>query len=184
MDERIEKILSFLRAALASFEGAALDRITGDLMKAPRLFTAGSGRSGLVARMFAMRLMHLGLPVHVVGETTTPAARAGDALVCVSGSGETESTFRILERARQLGLRVILVTASPCSRMASLSHEVVLIQASGKHGSVAAGGKASQLLGSGFEQGALLVLEAVVSELSLRFHLTHQEIAERHTNLE
>ena len=183
MDERIEKILSFLRAALASFEGAALDRIAGELMRAPRLFVAGSGRSGLVARMFAMRLMHLGLPAYVVGETITPAARAGDALVCVSGSGETETTFRILERARQLGLRAILVTASPRSRMASLAHEVVLIQASGKQELPAVQG-VGQLLGSGFEQGALLVLEAVVSELSLRLHLTHQEIAGRHTNLE
>ena len=38
-----------------------------------RVFVAGAGRSGLVLRMAAMRLMHLGLTVHIAGDTTTPA---------------------------------------------------------------------------------------------------------------
>ena len=37
----------------------------------------GAGRSGLVAKAFAMRLMHLGLEAFVVGETITPALNKG-----------------------------------------------------------------------------------------------------------
>ena len=59
------------------------------LLSAKRVFVIGAGRSGLVAKAFAMRLMHLGLDIHVVGETITPALREGDILVVVSGSGET-----------------------------------------------------------------------------------------------
>jgi 6-phospho-3-hexuloisomerase len=35
--------------------------------------------------MAAMRFMHLGYTVHVVGETTTPAAGKDDVLLAVSG---------------------------------------------------------------------------------------------------
>ena len=36
------------------------------------IFLAGSGRSGFVAKFFAMRLMHLGFHVYVFGETLVP----------------------------------------------------------------------------------------------------------------
>jgi len=37
----------------------------------------GVGRSGLIGRAFAMRLMHLGFEVYVLGETITPAVEKG-----------------------------------------------------------------------------------------------------------
>ncbi|MGZ4892148.1 MAG: SIS domain-containing protein, partial [Halobacteriota archaeon] len=54
-----------------------------------RLFVMGAGRSGLVVKGFAMRLMHLGFNVYVVGETVTPAVETDDLLIVISGSGET-----------------------------------------------------------------------------------------------
>ncbi|HIE30994.1 MAG TPA: 6-phospho-3-hexuloisomerase, partial [Methanosarcinales archaeon] len=54
-----------------------LDRI----LDANSVFVMGTGRSGLVGRAFATRLMHLGLRVYVVGESTTPALRKGDVVV-------------------------------------------------------------------------------------------------------
>ncbi len=50
-------------------------------------------RSGLMMRVFAMRLMHMGFESHVVGETLTPAVEKGDLLVIGSGSGETCKVF-------------------------------------------------------------------------------------------
>jgi len=76
-----------------------------------RVFVAGAGRSGLVLRMAAMRLMHLGLDVHVAGDTTTPAITSGDLLLVglrvgndlgtgqISGnSGEGWSAYRRVYR--------------------------------------------------------------------------------------
>ena len=51
------------------------------IRKDRRIFVAGEGRSGFSAKGFAMRLMHLGYTVYVVGETITPALREGDLLV-------------------------------------------------------------------------------------------------------
>jgi 6-phospho-3-hexuloisomerase len=52
-----------------------------------RIFTVGMGRSGFVARAFALRLMNLGFNVYFLGETITPAAEKGDLLVAISGTG-------------------------------------------------------------------------------------------------
>jgi len=69
--------------------------LAGTLLKeveaAPRIFGCAVGRSGFILRGFLMRLMHLGFPVFVVGETITRAVeRATDEkipLIIVSASG-------------------------------------------------------------------------------------------------
>ena len=68
-----------------------MEKFADAILKADRIFVAGAGRSGFVARAFANRLMHMGLTVFFVGEPTTPAIKAGDLLVIGSGSGETGS---------------------------------------------------------------------------------------------
>jgi len=69
----------------------SVNKLIEDILNANAIFLMGAGRSGLVARAFAMRLMHLGLKVYVVGETTTPAVKRGDLVIAISGSGETRS---------------------------------------------------------------------------------------------
>ena len=76
-------------AALVRSDADGLARVADLVAAAPRVFVLGAGRSGLALRMTAMRLMHLGLDVHVVGEVTTPAIERGDLLVTASGSGTT-----------------------------------------------------------------------------------------------
>lgn len=48
--------------------------------------------------MAAMRLMHIGLDAHAVGEATAPSIAEGDALLVISGSGETPVTLHITAR--------------------------------------------------------------------------------------
>ena len=50
-----------------------INSFTSAILTADRIYVAGAGRSGLIARAFAMRLMHIGLESFVVGETVTPA---------------------------------------------------------------------------------------------------------------
>ena len=68
-----------------------------------RWFAAGQGRSGLVAQMAAMRLMHVGFEAHVVGDATAPSIGAGDGLLVVSGSGETPATLHFARLAVTAG---------------------------------------------------------------------------------
>ena len=91
---------------------AEMEKFADAILKADRIFVAGAGRSGFVARAFANRLMHMGLTVFFVGEPTTPAIKAGDLLVIGSGSGETGSLVVMAQKAKKIGASVITVTTS------------------------------------------------------------------------
>src|SRR5205085_12472132 len=54
------------------------------LQPARRVFLYGRGRSGFVARAFAVRLMHLGYQTYVVGETITAPVARQDVVILVS----------------------------------------------------------------------------------------------------
>jgi 6-phospho-3-hexuloisomerase len=50
-----------------------------------------AGKERTCIKMAAMRFMHLGYTVFIVGETNTPAILEGDLLLVASGSGTTSS---------------------------------------------------------------------------------------------
>jgi 6-phospho-3-hexuloisomerase len=149
-----------------------------EMLAAQRIYVAGAGRSGFVAKAFAMRLMHLGFNAYVVGETVTPAFSKEDTLVAFSGSGETTSVVDICEIAKGMGGRVCLVTASPESRAGRIADCIVnlgdltgyyrkddtpfeLRQITGQYRSVTAFAP----LGTLFETLALVFSDAVISAL-------------------
>ena len=79
-----------------------IDAFLNEILNANRIYTMGAGRSGLVAKSFAMRLMHLGLSSFVVGETVTPAMKPGDVIIVFSGSGATKTIADISETAKEI----------------------------------------------------------------------------------
>ncbi|BCW56202.1 MULTISPECIES: 6-phospho-3-hexuloisomerase [unclassified Arthrobacter] len=152
------------------------------LENADRVFVAGAGRSGLVLRMAAMRLMHLGLVVHVAGDTTTPAIRKGDLLLVASGSGSTSGIVKAAETAAKAGARIVAFTANPGSALAGLADAVVLLPAQQKtdHGS----GVSRQYSGSLFEQVLFVATEAVFQTLWDNADVPAEQLWLRHANLE
>ncbi|CAN7552648.1 6-phospho-3-hexuloisomerase [Arthrobacter sp. LjRoot14] len=153
-----------------------------ELRLAGRIFVTGAGRSGLVLKMAAMRLMHLGLAVHVVGETTTPAIGPGDLLLAASGSGTTAGVFKAAETAAGQGARVAVYTADAGSPLAEVAAAVVLIPAARKtdHGSAVS----RQYSGSLFEQVLFTTTEAVFQSLWDEDAAAAEELWRRHANLE
>jgi len=145
------------------------------LPRANHTFVTGAGRSGLVARSFGMRLMHTGLPVFVPGETITPAAGPGDLLVAISCTGQTGYTDYMARRARQLGAKVVVLTAEPDSPLARDADKVVIIPAAAED---------IVLRAAIFEHAAILCLDAVFNVLSERLKLDLEAYKKRHANLE
>jgi len=88
----------------------------------------GAGRSGLVAKAFAMRLMHLGFSSFVVGETITPAMTGNDLMVVFSGSGKTKTVADIAETAKEIGARLALITSNRDSRIGRIADIIVIIE--------------------------------------------------------
>lgn len=173
-------------------------RFLDEMLSARRVYVAGAGRSGLVSRAFAMRLMHIGFESYVIGETITPAFSSGDTLVAFSGSGETNSIFDICETAKELGGRLCLITSSTDSRIARIADCIVTLgrqesqgdevtsqyevrQIIGQYRSVSS---AFAPLGTLFETAALIFADAVVSALIETRHCSLDEVRGRLSNVQ
>jgi len=145
------------------------------LPRANHTFVTGAGRSGLVARSFGMRLMHTGLPVFIPGETVTPATGPGDLLVAISCTGQTGYTGYLARRAKDLGAKVVVLTAEADSPLARDADKVVIIPAAAED---------IVLRAAVFEHSASLCLDAVFNVLSERLKIDLDAYQKRHANLE
>lgn len=175
-------ILDEIGSVLQQVDPLEVTALVTELRLADRIFVAGAGRSGLVLKMAAMRLMHLGLTVHVVGETTAPAIRAGDLLLAASGSGTTAGVVKAAETAAAHGARVAAYTTAQGSPLAAAAAAVVIIPAARKtdHGS----SLTRQYSGSLFEQVLFAATEAVFQSLWDEDTSAAEDLWLRHANLE
>ncbi|OKS86492.1 6-phospho-3-hexuloisomerase [Mucilaginibacter polytrichastri] len=155
--------------------------LTG-IQQANSIFLIASGRSGFSMRSFAMRLMHLGLQVYFVGDTTTPAIKPGDVLLAASGSGTTGTVVKAAQKAKDVGAKVITITTNPSSPLAALSDTHIYVPAAEKEDHH--GGKSQQYAGSLFEQAVLLITDAVFLELWRIDGTPAEELWKRHANME
>ena len=152
------------------------------IKNAERIFIVGAGRTGLALKATAMRLMHLGFTVFVVGETTTPAIRKNDLLIAGSGSGTTSSIVKAAEKAVSANAKVITISTTMDSPLANLSSHVAILPAAQKedHG----GSISKQYAGSLFEQSVLLLTDALIQTLWKLDGTPAEELWKRHANLE
>jgi 6-phospho-3-hexuloisomerase len=183
------KIKDWLATDLAEV-GALLDRVSEEqcealvraITSATRVFVSGQGRSGHIMRLAAIRLMQVGLTVHVAGDATTPPIRQGDLLLIASGSGETPTPLNHARRASAAGARVASITAQPASTIASLCDVVVSIP--GETTKVNLVGKSRMPLAAALEQATLIVLDVIVARLAEEMGQTQSSMMARHANLE
>jgi 6-phospho-3-hexuloisomerase len=168
--------------AVRTASAASLDAAAALLAAAPRVFVLGAGRSGLALKMTAMRLMHLGLEVHVVGEVTSPAIAANDVLLVASGSGTTGAIVRAAETAQAVGASILALTTAPESPLGRLAWVTVVVPAAAKQDH--AGQMSAQYSGGLFEQAVLLVGDALFHALWHQSGATAAELWPRHANLE
>ncbi|MFC9355373.1 6-phospho-3-hexuloisomerase [Rhodococcus sp. NPDC057014] len=157
------------------------DRAGALITSARAVFVIGNGRSGLAVQMAAMRLMHLGLRVHVAGEVTAPAVGSGDVLIAVSGSGTTASVIGAADTARKVGAAVVAVTIAAESPLAQRADETLVLPAADKQDHSAA--ITAQYAGSLFEQSVLLAFDALFQALWNNADQTAERLWERHANI-
>jgi 6-phospho 3-hexuloisomerase len=157
-----------------------LTRFLDVLQPARRVFLYGRGRSGFVARAFAVRLMHLGYQTYVVGETITAPVLRDDVVVLVSGSGTTYPVVMTAELGRRQGATVVAITAQVDSQLARLAHVVVPLVPGEGNGAR----EKFAPLGTIFETSAWLFFDAVVALLMQRLGESEGTMRRRHATLE
>lgn len=172
-------IVEEVRQVLEKVDRTQIDSVVDSITKDRRIFIDGEGRSGFVGRCFAMRLMHLGYEVYVMGETITPAFEANDVFVCISGSGTTGSVLLNANKIKKKsGTTVITVTNSAASPLGDLADKLVVLEATVR------GDKENrtsiQLLGSLFDQAVHLLLDNVCLIVSKRDGISNEKATEKH----
>jgi arabinose-5-phosphate isomerase len=89
-----------------------------------RVIVTGMGKSGIICRKIAATLSSTGTPAFFLHPAEAIHGDLGmvhrdDVVVALSHSGETDEVLRLLETIRRLGARLIAVTGSPESTLAS-----------------------------------------------------------------
>jgi 6-phospho-3-hexuloisomerase len=153
-------------------------------------YAYGEGRSGLVARAFLGRLTNLGYNTHYIGDITNPKMREGDAVIYVSGSGETELVKQSAKLTKEKGAVNFGVTSGggnldkycdyilhvPGRTKTEKKRSYLEGQISGYHAPLTP-------LGTLFEVNALIVLDSLIPDLAELKGIDEEKMRKRHFEL-
>lgn len=191
-----EEIVECIKISIEALDMKKVERLIELMLGAKdnKIFTVGMGRSGFVARAFALRLMNLGFNVYFLGETITPAAEKGDLLIAISGTGSTKMVLTASAAAKDIGAKVIAITSFPESALGHSADLVVTVKGRTKAGMpVEEDYLARQIigerepltpLGSIFEDNCMVFLDSLVVELMHRMGRTEADLKRRHATIE
>lgn len=173
-----------LSNTLKKIDEVQVDALKEAICMAKKVYVAGAGRSLLMLRCFAMRLMHLGFDSYVVGDTTTPAFEPNDLLIICSGSGETSGLINIALKAKKIGGTIAVITIKKDSALGKMSDLLVEIPAYTDKVEYADMERPILPGGSMFEQSMLVLGDAMVLPLAERAGISLDSMFKRHANLE
>ena len=174
MKESSDYIINAVRETLKE-EIENTDKFVDMLLGSSKIFLYGVGRSGLIAKAFAIRLVQMGLEVFFVGETITPIVEEGNLVVIVSYTGETMSAIQTANIVRRVGAKVVSITAHPHSKLAAASNLVIEI-----HPPKDEERKRLAPLGTLFEDATLIYLDSIVAALMERLGQSEGSMRRRH----
>jgi 6-phospho-3-hexuloisomerase len=173
-----------LKTAALAVDPAALSALAGEIAGATRVVLYGVGREGLMMRALAMRLYHLGLDAHVVGDMSCPPVGKGDLLLVSAGPGDFSTVAGLVGVARAAGARTACVTAQPDARVPAMVDRILHIPAQTMADDRAPSPASVLPMGSLFEGAQFLVFELLVLSLRDITLQTPDAMRARHTNLE
>jgi 6-phospho-3-hexuloisomerase len=189
----VRGIANFAANAVDAIDDKSIEKLLDMLMGANRIFIYGAGRSGLAARAFAMRLVHLDMQTFIIGETITPATHPEDLFICISGSGETSSVIDYAKSAKKAGVKVVAATSYPESTLGKLSDFVVVIKGKTKLDISKEDYQKRQIeghsvtlapMGTLFEDTAMIFFDGVIAELMQRLGRDETHMMKKHTCVE
>jgi len=189
----IGEILNNIESASELLDEDIIHEFLDLLTESKNVFVMGAGRSGLVAKAFAMRLVHLGISAYVVGETISPAIYKEDCILAISGSGETKTIVSAVDIAKKRGSKALALTSYPESSIGKLADCVMLVKGrtkidtdDGDYIKRQIDGNYTSLtpLGTAFELTSLIFLDGLIAELMQKMGKTEDDLKYRHTVLE
>ena len=178
--DSIDYIQLKTKEILSKVSDKDIEKVKKLFFESNRIFLYGAGRSGLVAKAFAIRLVHLGYQTFVIGETITAPVQKGDLVIIVSGSGETIPAVMTAEIARNLDANVVSITGKRNSDIAKFADITVYIKA----GCNEKERKKYAPLGTLFEASVWVLLDGLIADLLFSKKETEEKMRSRHATLE
>jgi 6-phospho-3-hexuloisomerase len=175
MKETSSYILREIQDVLARVDDSIVDEIVNSIISAKKVFVYGVGRSGLVGKAFAVRLVQMGLNVHFIGETTTPIVEATDLVIIISNTGETMSAVQTANIVRRVGAKVISVTSNMHSKLAqaaNVSLELTTVKDEQR--------RKITPLGTLFEDSAFVLFDSIVPVIMSKLGQNEASLRRRH----
>ncbi|MCK4905404.1 SIS domain-containing protein [bacterium] len=176
-----ERVIKEISSTLDKVEEA--NELVEEIVSASKVFVVGSGRTKLMIEAFAKRLGHLGVDAHVVGAIVQPTASKDNLLIIASGSGKSLFPLSIAKKAKEINMRIALITDRKESEISKISDLTVYIPASIKQDSPTEK-KSFQPLNNLFEQSLLIFCDIIAILIQKKKGLENQELLKRHANLE
>ena len=194
----MKEISSFIQKAADEIDKDEVDRLIEAIVsrygnQSRKILVMGAGRSGLVGRAFAMRLLHMGFNAYVLGDTIVPSIRKGDLTIAISGSGRTRLIVAAADAAKTVGATVAAITTYPDSPLGKLADIVVKVPGRTKLADRMDDYFARQILGiheplaplgTLFEDTTMVLLDGVVYSIMKTLGIKEEEMKERHANIE
>jgi len=150
------------------------DMVTS-ILESPTIFVYGVGRSGLVGKAFAMRLVQMGFRTFFIGETITPIVKEGDLVIVISNTGQTMSAVQTANISGRVGAKIIAVTGNPQSKLGHAADTIIHIKLADDRN------RADYApLGTLFEDAAMILLDSIVAVIMKRTGQTEKDMKERH----
>jgi 6-phospho 3-hexuloisomerase len=178
--DSLEYIQRKIKSILLTVPKEDIEKINKSFFTAKRIFVYVAGRSGLVSKAFAIRLVHLGFQTFVIGETIGAPVKKGDLVCIISGSGETIPAVMTAEIAKNIGAHVLVITADKNSKITRFSDESVILSAECHEQEK----KLLAPLGTLFEASTWIFLDGIIALLMQRKGETEQTMRSRHATLE
>ncbi|HEC96441.1 MAG TPA: SIS domain-containing protein [Euryarchaeota archaeon] len=162
-----------------ALEENSVEELVERILKARKIHVYGMGRSGLVSKAFAMRLVHLGLDVIVLDETITYPLTRSDVFILVSGSGSTSSVVRLAKIAKKIGAHLVAITSNKDSELSRLADTLIYIpieedELKPKYAP----------MGTLFEDSVLIFFDALIAYIMDALGETEYSMKRRHSSLE
>jgi 6-phospho-3-hexuloisomerase len=178
-----QKVLKELETIFTQLSSQAAEHMCDEIAHARRIACYGVGREGLMVKALCMRLMHLGLDAHVVGDMTTPPIGKGDLLIVSAGPGKFSTVLALMDVAKQSGARSMVITAQRDGEAARRADVIIHLPAQTMASDLLTPSSVLPM-GSLYEISQLIFFDLISILLREKLGQTLEEMRDRHTNLE
>lgn len=179
--EIAEKVFDEHKKVLLDVDNGEVQKLLDAITEVKCIQVFGMGRMKCAVRAFTMRLMHMGLNVHVVYDTTCPNIGPGDLLI--ANCACTAVGYMVMQFAKNLGAKIVVITAHPESKAGKLCDFTVRLRGQvhpGREGEI----PSIQPMAALFEQTIFVFEDIIIQLLMKKLNITAEQMAQRHTALD